>query len=184
VSREGIRAKRVKQKGFSAAHDREALRNAHPADRVAVELACIGPVGRLPVAPGTWGSLVAVVFAPWLFMPLDPWARLAVLVLIFFGGAFCAGRAERILGRKDPQPVVVDEVLGQLICFAPFMVITLWELIIGFFLFRLLDIIKPFPVRRSESWLPGGYGIMLDDLLAGAYAAVALGVIHLLFFVS
>jgi phosphatidylglycerophosphatase A len=176
--------KRMKLGGVFTTNDYEALRNAAPMDRLAVELACLGPLGRMPVAPGTWGSLGAAVFAPWLFLPLGPWSRLAVLLLIFIAGALVATKAERILGRKDPQPVVVDELLGQLVCFAPFLVITVWELIIGFFLFRLFDIIKPFPIRRSESWLPGGYGVMIDDLLAGVYAAAALGLVHLFFFAA
>jgi phosphatidylglycerophosphatase A len=175
--------KRVKLgSGVFTTNDGEALRTASFMDRLAVELACLGPIGRLPVAPGTWGSLVTAVFAPWLFLPLGPWARVAVLILLFFAGAIWATKAEKILGRKDPQPVVVDEVLGQLVCFAPFLVISIWELIIGFVLFRIFDVVKPFPIRRSETWLPGGYGIMLDDLLAGAYAAVALAAIHFLVF--
>jgi phosphatidylglycerophosphatase A len=164
--------------------DGEALRDASIAQRLAVELACMGPIGRMPTAPGTWGSLATAVFAPFLFLPLSPWARLLVLALLFFAGAIWATTAERVLGRKDPQPVVVDEVLGQLVCFAPFATITVWEIVIGFFVFRFMDIVKPYPIRRSETWLPAGYGIMLDDLLAGLYAAAVLTALRYAVFAS
>jgi phosphatidylglycerophosphatase A len=164
--------------------DGEALRNATLVERLAVELACMGPIGRMPTAPGTWGSLATAVFAPFLFLPLSPFSRLLVLALLFLAGSIWATTAERVLGRKDPQPVVVDEVLGQLVCFAPFVTMNLWEIVLGFFIFRFMDIVKPYPIRRSETWLPAGYGIMLDDLLAGVYAAAALAVLHFTVFTS
>ncbi|MFP4072150.1 MAG: phosphatidylglycerophosphatase A [Desulfovibrionales bacterium] len=152
------------------------------ADRLAAEIACLGPVGRLPGAPGTWGSLAATVFAPWMFLNFSLPLRFVILVLLFFVGALAASQAEKVLGRKDPQAVVIDEVLGQWLCLAPFVVISVWELLIGFFLFRFFDILKPWPIRRSELWLPKGYGVMIDDALAGVYAAAALAVVHVLFF--
>jgi phosphatidylglycerophosphatase A len=157
----------------------------HPAfdgllDRAALAIATLGPVGRLPLAPGTWGSAVALLLAPWIFIPLPlPW-RLGVLALILVGGAWAAARAEVILGEEDPGCVVVDELLGQWTAFAPFHIFsgfsgwtaaTPWELLTLFGLFRLFDILKPWPIRAVEKSVPGGLGVMLDDLLAGLFAA-------------
>ena len=151
-----------------------------PLDRAALAIATLGPVGRLPVAPGTWGSAVALLLAPWVFIPLPlPW-RLGVLALILVVGAWAAARAEVILGEEDPGCVVVDELLGQWTAFAPFHVFTgfsgwtastPWELLALFALFRLFDILKPWPIRAVEKSVPGGLGVMLDDLVAGLLAA-------------
>ena len=74
--------------------------------------------------------------------------------------------------------MVIDEVLGQWVAFLPLAVPTTFELAIGFVFFRLCDITKPQPVRAAENWLPDGYGVMLDDLLAGIYAMLGLLVVH------
>lgn len=149
-------------------------------DRLALAAATLGPAGRMPRAPGTWGSLASILVAPMLFLPLPLWARIAVVLLVFPLGAWCAGRAERILGGKDPSCVVIDELWGQWIAL---LVLPsgqpLW-LVLAFALFRLFDIAKPWPVRASERWLPGGWGIMIDDGLAGLYALVVLSACHAL----
>lgn len=146
-------------------------------DRLALEVARVSYAGRSPVAPGTVGSAVAVLAAPWLFLPLQPGWRLLVLVLLFFGGAWAAGRAALRLGRCDPGCVVIDEVLGQWVAMLPFGVLSPWGMAAAFVLFRLFDIVKPWPVGASEDWLPGGYGIMVDDVVAGACAALCLSVL-------
>jgi len=143
-------------------------------DRIATACATLGPVGHLPKGPGTWGSAAAVIVAPFLFLPHSPLVRVLILVALFLAGAWAAGRAEHVLGRKDPGCVVIDEVLGQWLTFLPFSIMTSWQVLAGFALFRLFDIAKPFPIRRSERWLPGGFGVMLDDVIAGAYAAAGL----------
>ncbi len=128
--------------------------------------------GWLPVAPGTWGSLVGVL----LWFPLrqvPPQTYPVVLVCLFFIGVFAAGSAEKILDRPDPKPVVIDEVVGQLITLAaapahPAVILT------GFLLFRACDIWKPFPARWIDRHLHGGLGIMLDDVVAGGYAFLLL----------
>lgn len=162
-------------------------------DYVALTLATCG-VGLLPVAPGTWGSLVGVglyliarvvrveVLAGgpargWSAAQLDALQTATLLVLISaitLTGVWAATRAEKLLGRKDPGAVVIDEVAGQLITFAfvPFNS-SAWVVVLGFVLFRFFDIWKPYPVRRLES-LESGLGIMADDVLAGFYAATAL----------
>lgn len=146
------------------------------ADRLAVFAATLGPVGRMPQAPGTWGSAAALVAAPFCFMPLPLAGRVGALAFILGVGAYAAGRAEKVLGRKDPGCVVIDELLGQWAAFAPFhlagmdgsMPLDLLEL---FVLFRVFDILKPWPVRAIDRATPGGFGVMLDDLAAGFMAA-------------
>ncbi|SNS27055.1 phosphatidylglycerophosphatase [Humidesulfovibrio mexicanus] len=150
---------------------------------LAVAVATLGPVGRMPGAPGTWGSLAALLAAPWCFTPLPIGARVGVLCLVLVLGAWTAGRAEKALGGKDPGCVVVDELLGQWTAFAPFHLAG-WtramplEMLALFVLFRIFDILKPWPIRQVERTVPGGFGIMLDDLLAGLLAAGAYALLR------
>ena len=145
-------------------------------ERIATHFASLGPFGRLPVS-GTWGSAVAAVAAPWLFMSAPVPARLLILALVFVGGGLACDIVERRLGVKDPGLCVIDEVLGQWTTYCLFCALTPWQMFWGFVLFRVFDIWKPWPVRASEDWLPGGFGVMIDDLLAGIYAALALWVV-------
>ncbi|UTF50865.1 phosphatidylglycerophosphatase A [Desulfomicrobium sp. ZS1] len=146
-----------------------------------LNLATLGAAGRMPKAPGTWGSLVAAILAPFLFLPLPIWGRIVVLLLLFPFGSWCAGKAEKSMCCKDPSCVVVDELWGQWITLLPLAVSdTLW-IIPAFLFFRLFDITKPWPVRASERWLPGGWGIMIDDGLAGLYALMTLLLCRALF---
>ncbi|THB64497.1 MAG: phosphatidylglycerophosphatase A [Desulfovibrio sp.] len=149
-------------------------------DHASLELCRLVIAGRSPVAPGTAGSAVAAVLAPFCFMPLPLVWRGVVLVVVFVLGGLAATRAETLLGKKDPGEVVIDELAGQWITYLPFAALSVWWLVIGFFLFRFFDIVKPFPIRRSEHWLPSGFGVMLDDVLAGGYAlAVMVGLKYL-----
>jgi phosphatidylglycerophosphatase A len=130
--------------------------------------------GYSPVAPGTAGSLVGLV----LFLPLAGLAwttQLAATVAVSVVGAFAASRLAGALGRKDPGLVVVDEVAGQWVTFLalPF---TPAVAVAGFVLFRVMDVLKPWPARDLER-LPGGIGIMADDLAAGVYAHLGLRVL-------
>ena len=141
-------------------------------DNLALGISRLAVAGLSPMGPGTCGSLVAVLLAPWCFMPLPVVCQLAVLTVIFFVGSWAAGRAEQILNEKDPGQVVVDELLGQWIAIMPLgAVVNVWQLLAAFVLFRTLDIAKPWPVKASENWRPGGFGVMLDDLVAGLGAA-------------
>jgi len=123
--------------------------------------------GRFPIAPGTAGSLVGVALGLALRWTRSPVVYGVVMAAVALLGWAAAGAVERQLGKKDPSVVVVDEVAGMMlsICFIP---LTVLGLIFGFVVFRLLDVIKPFPCRRAES-LSGGLGIMADDLIAGLY---------------
>jgi len=151
--------------------------------------ATAGGLGRLPKAPGTFGSLAGLALA-WLFarlnspsVELGPALHLALYPLFGWialsaAGVWAAGRVEQQSGRKDPQEVVVDEVSGQWLALlvSPGMLSgdAGWKsFLAGLILFRAFDITKPFPAGRAES-LPGGWGIMADDWMAGAYAAACL----------
>jgi phosphatidylglycerophosphatase A len=145
-------------------------------DRIATTFASVGPFGRLPIS-GTWGSAVAAVAAPFLFMPAPMPVRILIIALVFIGGGLACDIVEKNLCRKDPGLCVIDEVLGQWITYMFFCTLTPWQLFWGFVLFRIFDILKPPPVRASENWMPGGFGVMLDDALAGLYSAMALGLL-------
>jgi phosphatidylglycerophosphatase A len=169
-------------------------RTAKP--RFAILLATVFGVGRLPLVPGTFGSMVGIGVG-WLLArlaagpPGAPVSRgfiaiYAVLnVAIAALGVWAASRTSAYLRHKDPSSVVIDEVSGQLIAFSGFLIglasLNWKSLVLGFILFRGFDVLKPFPARRAE-WLPGGWGIMADDWIAGGYAAFALWLIHRLGF--
>jgi phosphatidylglycerophosphatase A len=160
-------------------------------DYLALGIATCG-VGYMPLAPGTWGSLLAVgiylvVRIGILSHPTDTpqivgtrgflAGEILVIVIVTIGGIWAASRTERVLKVKDPGKVVVDEVAGQFIALlpVPLMRIGAWAVfvIMAFLLFRFFDIVKPYPARKLES-LHGGLGIMLDDVVAGIYAAIVV----------
>ncbi len=135
--------------------------------------------GYSPVVSGTVGTLVGIPLYLLLhrvtFVPCGTAVGLAlyltVTALLFLAGVAAATRLEKRFRRKDPGQVVADEVVGYLVAtcaIAP----SLASVVITFVLFRIFDIVKPFPARRSER-LPGGWGIMVDDLWAGLYANLA-----------
>lgn len=121
--------------------------------------------GYSPIAPGTCGSVLGLVL--YLILAQMPVALYGiVLACVIFLGVWAAGEAERLLGRKDASPIVIDEIAGMLLTYTALPVLPI-PLIGGFLCFRLFDIFKPFP--RAEK-LPRGWGIMCDDLLAGLLA--------------
>ena len=139
---------------------------------VAVLIASFGYVGFFPIAPGTAGSLAALAlfaFIRWIGVPS---IELSAIVAVFAIGVWAAQGTERALGRKDPGIVVIDEVLGMLITLA-LLPLSLTGIALGFLLFRVFDVIKPYPAAQLEH-LHGGLGIMADDAVAGLYAHVAL----------
>jgi phosphatidylglycerophosphatase A len=131
-------------------------------------LASVFGAGYAPVASGTVGSFVTVV-AIWL-LPLTPLRILVALVVVTLVGIWAGSRVERVLGKKDPGVIVIDEVAGMLLSVI-LLPRTIPVLITAFLLFRLFDIWKPFPARESQA-LTGGVGVMVDDLIAGVYALV------------
>lgn len=139
--------------------------------KLATFVATAGYVGFVPIAPGTFGSAVGllVYFA---VRTADSWMVEAVTIAIaLLAGIWAADRVESERG-KDPGVVVIDEVLGMLVTIA-FLDVNVTGAIVGFFLFRVLDVIKPPPAARLEH-LHGGPGIMFDDLMAGIYGHVAM----------
>lgn len=167
-------------------------------DHFSIAVSTFG-VGYLPIAPGTWGSAVAIgIFLlirwaslhatqcagecyGWRKEVAEAWREdisLVLLLLFILLGIWAAGRAVKLFGDKDPSRVVVDEVMGQFIVFlfVP-LEISLWLVAAGFFLFRLFDIWKPYPIDSLQS-LPGGIGVCADDILAGIYAGICLNLIY------
>ena len=155
-------------------------------------------VGYLPLAPGTWGSMVGIAIYILLehayvalamtaagesvsAVTFGAWASALLLffiVLLAAAGIWGSGRSIELLGNEDPSEAVVDEVLGQLIVFlfVPFGLG--WSLIVaGFLLFRLFDIWKPYPINDLQQ-LKGGLGICADDIVAGVYAGIVLAIIY------
>jgi phosphatidylglycerophosphatase A len=129
----------------------------------------VGGLGLLPWAPGTWGSLAALV--SWLALPpLSPVVSASAIGILFVFGVFSASKAAEESGDPDPQTVVVDEFVGQFISLS-FVQHDIIQGLESFVLFRILDIFKPGPIRRVERW-PGGWGIMADDALAGLFAGL------------
>jgi phosphatidylglycerophosphatase A len=168
-------------------------------DYLALGLTTFG-VGYLPLAPGTWGSIVGVLIylgfrhfelsiipslagAGWRDESLNAWfhAVNAVLFLVLcLVGIWASNRATKLFRNKDPQQAVVDEIIGVLLTFlfVPFA-ISYGFVIGGFLLFRLFDIWKPYPIDSLQN-LPAGIGVCADDILAGVYAGVCLSIIYAL----
>ena len=139
-------------------------------DRLCLHVSRLWIVGRAPVMPGTCSSAVALLLAPVLFLPLSFPVRCALLAALFLVGSLITNRAERILNMKDPPELCIDEVLGMWLALLPFADPSPGLMFAAFAFFRIFDIAKPWPVSASEHWLPGGFGIMLDDAAAGLLA--------------
>jgi phosphatidylglycerophosphatase A len=129
--------------------------------------------------PGTCSSAVALLLAPFLFLPLGLAGRCVLLAALFVFGSLIVNRAERILGVTDPPELCIDEVLAMWLTLAPFDGPSPGLMLAAFALFRVLDIAKPWPVNASEHWLPGGFGIMLDDVVAGFLAMLGVWLLRI-----
>lgn len=133
--------------------------------------------GLAPVAPGTFGTLVAVPF--YLLLSLGGHTvYLAGLILVLVGGVSICDSTAKILNSHDHPAIVWDEIAGFLVTMAVVGVSTV-NVIVGFILFRFFDIIKPWPIRWIDRRVHGGLGIMLDDIVAGAIAGILLFLINL-----
>lgn len=135
-------------------------------------IASVAMVGRAPIAPGTFGSAAALVI--YGLLRWAGWTRFEIplIVVLYLVGIWAASRVARDVGKTDPGVVVIDEVVGMLVTLA-LLPVGPYGLLAGFFLFRVFDIVKPFPAAQSEH-LPGGLGIMTDDVIAGIYAHLVL----------
>jgi phosphatidylglycerophosphatase A len=147
---------------------------ANPANdsrhRFGLAVATVFGLGYAPVAPGTVGSAAGLVV--WWLLPGSAVAQAAAIAVIFAAGSWGGNVAERHFGRTDPGQVVIDEVMGMLITL--FLNPVGWiGALAGFFLFRVFDVIKPYPANRLEQ-LHGGVGVMADDAMAAVYANLVL----------
>jgi phosphatidylglycerophosphatase A len=138
--------------------------------RFARLVATVGGVGHAPVAPGTVGSALTAL-ALGVLSP-SPLALVVMLLAVILVGTWAAHEAERSLGGKDPGAIVIDEVAGMALAVLT-LPLTPAVLIAGFVLFRVFDIVKPYPANALQR-LPGGVGVMIDDLVAGLYALLLL----------
>jgi len=161
-------------------------------DWVALIIATGFGAGLIPLGPGTWGSAVGLLVAYGIIETLKHdviGLQNALIVAAFVSagaGIWSASRAERMFNRKDSGQIVIDEVCGQIISFifiAPYLADLggnwRWWMITGFLLFRIFDIFKPYPINQLQN-LQGGFGVMMDDVVAGIYAAVILSLLLLI----
>ncbi|MEA1867643.1 MAG: phosphatidylglycerophosphatase A [Thermodesulfobacteriota bacterium] len=140
-------------------------------DRLVLFLASGLFLGLIPFAPGTFGSLLGIPLH-WLFSHLPISLVICSLGFVILISVWISGRAELLLGHKDPSQIVIDEVVGMAVALAgaplkPSLII------VAFMLFRFFDIWKPFPIRYIDKSVPGGWGIVLDDVAAGIMANLA-----------
>jgi phosphatidylglycerophosphatase A len=145
------------------------------ANKTAVFLATGLYVGKVPLAPGTFGSLLGLPLC-FLLDKIQLSAAIAAVLLIIALATWIADAAERILGRPDPGCIVIDEIAGMAVTLIglPFNPTTV---AVGFILFRILDILKPFPIRVIDKRLPGGLGIVADDVIAGIFSNFLLRIL-------
>jgi phosphatidylglycerophosphatase A len=138
-------------------------------------IACGFGSGLAPKAQGTFGSLAALL--PWLLLRQLPLPLYALAVVLAFAlGVWACNVAGRALGVDDHRSLVWDEFVGQWIALVPALLAPWWAVLAGFALFRLFDVGKPWPIGWLDRHLKGGLGVMVDDVVAGVFAAVVLGV--------
>ena len=143
--------------------------------RLGVFVATFAYVGYAPFAPGTFGSAAGLLVFYLVRRTHLPWVEFAAILLTFVLGIWSGTEAEHHFGGTDPGPVVIDEVMGMLITLV-LLPVTVTGAIVGFLVFRVLDVIKPWPAARFES-LPGGLGVMADDGMAAIYGNLIMHVL-------
>jgi len=147
-----------------------------PALRLATVLATGFGAGRLPWAPGTWGSLFALPLA-WPLLALGgPWLLLVATALVFALGLWAADRYMKAVGLHDPGAIVIDEVAGQWLTLAVAPLDPL-AFLLGFVLFRVADVLKPWPASWLDRRVGGAFGVMIDDVAAAVYAGGILALV-------
>ena len=140
--------------------------------RLGLFIATCGYLGYVPIAPGTFGSAAGLAVYVAVRSTGSVAVELAAIVVLFAIGLWSGTVAEHHFGGIDPAPVVMDEVVGMLITLA-LLPVNVWGAIVGFLVFRAMDVFKPWPARRLES-LPGGLGVMADDGMAAIYANLVM----------
>ncbi len=152
-------------------------------------------IGRIPLAPGTFGSVAGVLWFGLLLLTGNLWLYVAGALAVIGLSVWLCGAAEQILGQKDPGSVVLDEIAAMPVCFLAWVVLLTWKtgtspgldaffsahawpLTLGVFVaFRIFDVAKPWPVHQSQS-LPGGWGVTIDDVLAAVYVNAVVLLVH------
>ena len=133
--------------------------------------------GKIPFAPGTFGTLAAIPFA--LVLLIIPASFYGIYIVgLILAAIYFADRAEEIIGKKDPGCIVIDEIAGFVVALS-IVPVNIYTLAAGFFIFRFFDVIKSAPVRYFENNFSGGAGIVLDDIMAGILTAAVLKIIYL-----
>jgi phosphatidylglycerophosphatase A len=140
--------------------------------RLAVFIATVGYCGYFPIAPGTVGSAAGLLFYVLVWWTESRIVEVGLIVSLFAAGVWAGTTAERYFGGIDPGPIVIDEVAGMLITLA-FIPVGWSGALVGFVLFRIFDVLKPYPAGRFER-LHGGLGVMADDAMAAVYANLSL----------
>jgi len=140
--------------------------------RVGLFIATCGYLGYVPVAPGTFGSAAGLVVFYAVRSTGSTAVELGAIIVLFAIGIWSGTVAEHHLGGVDPAPVVLDEVVGMLVTLA-LLPVSVTGAIVGFFVFRVLDVVKPWPSARFER-LPGGLGVMADDGMAALYGNLVM----------
>ncbi|MCR5536131.1 MAG: phosphatidylglycerophosphatase A [Succinivibrio sp.] len=155
-------------------HDREVLGRLNLRDPLQLIAVGFGS-GLMPKAPGTMGSLLALPLCM-LLVYADPLLLLGVIVLTFLVGTLASSHTEKVMGMHDNSAIVIDEIVGMFISVA-FYPQCWWYTPLAFVLFRIFDILKPFPISYLDRRISGGLGIMLDDVAAGMCACLSAQVI-------
>jgi len=143
--------------------------------RVIIFLATGFYAGKVPVAPGTFGSLVGLIFCFFLSR-LEPVLVIVCIAVVTALSVWIADKAEKLLAQKDPGEIVIDEIAGMMVTMA-FLPFTAFFAVFGFILFRFVDILKPFPINYLEKKVPGGAGVVADDIAAGVMGNIVLRII-------
>ena len=150
------------------------FRKSRPSEKVALALSTCFGIGLLPLAPGTFATMAAAPLILGLNI-LGIWYSVFALVAVTVIAVWASNLSCVLIGRNDPQEVVIDEIAGFLVTML--LVPPTWlALGTGFVLFRVFDIVKPYPIKKVERWR-GGFGIVMDDLLAGFYANLCVRII-------
>ncbi|MBF0117655.1 MAG: phosphatidylglycerophosphatase A [Desulfobacterales bacterium] len=139
-------------------------------EKMVIFFATGGYTGYIRYMPGTFGSLIGIPFGFLL-----SFVKFNIIILILFIGLaiWISGQAEKIINTKDPGCIVIDEICGMMVTLL-YNHVTIISMLLGFFLFRFFDILKPFPIRLIDKKIKGGAGIVMDDILAGVFANLIL----------
>ena len=154
------------------------MKNKPVLSSILKNIATLGFIGYLPLAPGTWGSLAGLICL--LSLPLSLPVHLVLIAVGLVVGTIASSAAEKLIGEHDSRHIIIDEFVGVLVA-TFYLPHSMRFLVAAFLLFRVFDILKPFPVNRVEKTFRGGVGIMADDVVAGIYANAVINIWTIIF---